>query len=97
MLGTERVQNTDDSGQTPLHLAASEGLLDCVEMLVEAGADVLLKDSIGLMPLDFSRIWCHRTVARYQTKGTVHAKIEEEGNGGEKACSSLVQGSCGYG
>ncbi|XP_054863752.1 ankyrin repeat domain-containing protein 53 isoform X2 [Amphiprion ocellaris] len=59
------VNATDDSGQTPLHLAASEGLLDCVEMLVEAGADVLLKDSIGLMPLDFARIWCHRTVARY--------------------------------
>ncbi|KAM6908968.1 ankyrin repeat domain-containing protein 53 [Xenentodon cancila] len=54
-----------DSGQTPLHLAASEGLLDCVEILVKAGADVLAKDSNGHTPLDLARIWCHRKVARY--------------------------------
>lgn len=53
-----------DSGVTPLHLAASEGLLDCVEMLVQAGADVQARDNIGLTPLDFARIWCHRKVAR---------------------------------
>ncbi|XP_040887736.1 ankyrin repeat domain-containing protein 53 [Toxotes jaculatrix] len=59
------VNVTTDSGQTPLHLAASEGLLDCTEVLVQAGADVLAQDSMGLTPLDLARIWCHRKVARY--------------------------------
>uniref|UniRef100_A0A8C5HYM9 Uncharacterized protein n=1 Tax=Gouania willdenowi TaxID=441366 RepID=A0A8C5HYM9_GOUWI len=46
------------SGQTPLHLAASKGHLDHVEMLVNHGADVLAKDRMGLTPVDIARI-CH--------------------------------------
>lgn len=49
---------------TPLHLAASEGLLDCTEILVQAGADVLAQDSMGHTPLVLARIWCHGKVAR---------------------------------
>ncbi|KAM9335550.1 ankyrin repeat domain-containing protein 53 [Symphorus nematophorus] len=56
---------TTDSGTTPLHLAASEGLLDCTEILVQAGADVSAQDSAGHTPLDLTRIWCRREVARY--------------------------------
>lgn len=56
--------STTDLGQTPLHLAASEGFLDCAEILVKAGADVLAKDSLGQTPLDLACIWCHRKVAR---------------------------------
>ncbi|XP_029310418.1 ankyrin repeat domain-containing protein 53 isoform X2 [Cottoperca gobio] len=56
---------TTDSGATPLHLAASEGLLRCTEILVQAGADVLAQDSSGHTPLDLARIWCRRKVARY--------------------------------
>ncbi|XP_076581610.1 ankyrin repeat domain 53 [Chaetodon auriga] len=59
------VNVTTDSGTTPLHLAASEGLLDCAEILVQAGADVLARDSTGHTPLDLARIWCRRKVARY--------------------------------
>ncbi|XP_041821549.1 ankyrin repeat domain-containing protein 53 [Chelmon rostratus] len=59
------VNVTTDSGTTPLHLAASEGLLDCAEILVQAGADVLAQDSTGHTPLDLARIWCRRKVARY--------------------------------
>lgn len=58
------VSSTTDSGSTPLHLAASEGLLDCTEILVQAGADVSAKDSVGHTPLDLARIWCRREVAR---------------------------------
>ncbi|XP_059211187.1 ankyrin repeat domain-containing protein 53 [Centropristis striata] len=56
---------TTDSGTTPLHLAASEGLLDCTEILVQAGADVSARDSMGHTPLDLARVWCRRKVARY--------------------------------
>ncbi|XP_070849761.1 ankyrin repeat domain-containing protein 53 [Chaetodon trifascialis] len=59
------VNVTTDSGTTPLHLAASEGLLDCAEILVQAGADALARDSTGHTPLDLARIWCRRKVARY--------------------------------
>lgn len=58
------ITRTTDSGQTPLHLAASEGFMDCAEILVQAGADVLAKDSMGHTPLDMTRIWCRRKVAR---------------------------------
>lgn len=56
--------STTDAGQTPLHLAASEGLLDCAKILVQAGADVLAQDCMGHTPLDLARIWCRRKVAR---------------------------------
>lgn len=58
------ITSITDSGTTPLHLAASEGLLDCVEILTQAGADVLAQDSTGFTPLDLAHIWCHRKVAR---------------------------------
>ncbi|KAM8897909.1 uncharacterized protein ankrd53 isoform 3-T3 [Spinachia spinachia] len=56
---------TTYSGTTPLHLAATEGLLECTETLTRAGADVLARDSVGHTPLDAARILCHRKVARY--------------------------------
>ncbi|XP_026209221.1 ankyrin repeat domain-containing protein 53 [Anabas testudineus] len=56
---------TTSSGLTPLHVAATEGLLECTKILVQAGADVLAKDNMGHTPLDLARIWCRRTVARY--------------------------------
>lgn len=56
--------STTDSGETPLHLAAAEGLLSCTETLMQAGADALARDSLGQTPLDLARIWCHREVAR---------------------------------
>ncbi|KAM9836614.1 ankyrin repeat domain-containing protein 53 [Aulostomus maculatus] len=59
------VHATTDGGQTPLHLAASEGLLDCTELLVQAGGDVMAQDNMGHTPLDLARIWCHRNVARF--------------------------------
>eukprot|EP00066_Takifugu_rubripes_P025840 XP_011615106.1 PREDICTED: ankyrin repeat domain-containing protein 53 [Takifugu rubripes] len=54
-----------NSGATPLHLAASEGLLDCVETLIQAGADILAQDDMGNTPLDWARMGCHREVARH--------------------------------
>uniref|UniRef100_A0A3P8XED0 Ankyrin repeat domain 53 n=1 Tax=Esox lucius TaxID=8010 RepID=A0A3P8XED0_ESOLU len=53
-----------DTGLTPLHLAAAEGLQGCVEALVRAGADTGARDNRGHTPLDLARIWCHRTIAR---------------------------------
>lgn len=52
------------NGSTPLHLAVREGLLDCVKVLVQSGANVHAQDAMGYKPIDFCKIWNHRACAR---------------------------------
>lgn len=52
------------NGFTPVHQAASTGLINCLHSLIEAGATITAYDSEGLMPVDYARIWGHRTCAR---------------------------------
>ncbi|KAG9274538.1 ankyrin repeat domain-containing protein 53 isoform X1 [Astyanax mexicanus] len=54
-----------DEGLTPLHMAAAEGLKNCVETLVEVGADTHAIDKHGHTPLDLARLWGHRVIARF--------------------------------
>jgi len=42
----------DQSGRTPLHHAARNGNNDCIELLLDAKADPLLKGKDGITPLD---------------------------------------------
>ncbi|XP_071774158.2 ankyrin repeat domain 53 [Centroberyx gerrardi] len=81
---------TTDAGQTPLHLAAAEGLLDCVEILVQAGADVFARDCMGHTALDLARIWCHRKVARYLKNCMWQADKKKEMEG-RKLVQTLYQ------
>ncbi|XP_056408892.1 ankyrin repeat domain-containing protein 53 isoform X2 [Hyla sarda] len=55
---------------TPLHRAASEGLEDCIAVLVKAGADVHAKDLDGNQPIDLCHLWCRRSSARYLRSAT---------------------------
>ncbi|XP_029793422.1 ankyrin repeat domain-containing protein 53 [Suricata suricatta] len=58
--------NTQTSnGSTPLHLAACRGLLNCVKVLVQNGADVHARDAMGCKPIDYCKIWTHRDCARF--------------------------------
>ena len=52
------------NGSTPLHLAAREGLLSCVKVLVQKGANVHAQDARGCKPIDYCKIWNHRICAR---------------------------------
>jgi len=54
----------DELGNTPLHLAAYNGFLDVVRLLLERGADVDARDNKGRAPLDIAREMGHVEVAR---------------------------------
>ncbi|KAG5845554.1 hypothetical protein ANANG_G00140400 [Anguilla anguilla] len=54
-----------EEGLTPLHLAATQGLLDCAKVLVKVGADISARDSRGHTALDLARLWGHRAIARF--------------------------------
>ncbi|KAG8518696.1 Ankyrin repeat domain-containing protein 53 [Galemys pyrenaicus] len=53
------------NGSTPLHLAAREGLLSCVKVLVQNGANVYAQDAMGRKPIDYCVIWNYRDCARF--------------------------------
>ncbi|XP_069845026.1 ankyrin repeat domain-containing protein 53 [Dipodomys merriami] len=50
---------------TPLHLAAYDGMLTCMKVLVQNGADVHARDATGCKPIDYCKIWNHRSCARF--------------------------------
>ncbi|XP_028618338.1 ankyrin repeat domain-containing protein 53 [Grammomys surdaster] len=53
------------NGSTPLHLASCNGLLGCAKLLVQSGADLHAQDAAGFKPIDYCRLWNHRTCARF--------------------------------
>jgi hypothetical protein len=52
------VNLADRSGVTPLHTAVLKGSLPMVKLLLEAGADCSLMDSLGQSPLDLAESKC---------------------------------------
>ncbi|XP_036452094.1 ankyrin repeat domain-containing protein 53 isoform X2 [Colossoma macropomum] len=79
-----------DEGLSPLHMAAAEGLRECVETLVEVGADTRACDSRGHTPLDLARIWGHRVVARF-LKNAMWQRDKKEDMERRKALQNLRQ------
>ncbi len=57
------VFNKDDSGETPLHLAAYMGHKDVVEFLLESKADVNAKDNSGMTPMHMASLYGYKDVA----------------------------------
>ncbi|XP_041074323.1 ankyrin repeat domain-containing protein 53 [Polyodon spathula] len=51
--------------ETPLHKAACEGMLDCITLLVESGADPRAQDCRGNTPLQNTKLWGHQACGRY--------------------------------
>lgn len=59
------IDETDESGWTALHVAASVGTLDTVSKLAELGADVNAQTNAGQTPLHFAVSKDHKNVAEY--------------------------------
>jgi ankyrin repeat protein len=61
----EYLQNMYSGIGTPLQLAASKGLLDLVKLLVEQGADPLIKDPRGKIAIDRAVYGGHTDVVEF--------------------------------
>ncbi|PCH33866.1 ankyrin [Wolfiporia cocos MD-104 SS10] len=56
------VNETDENGYTPLHLACDRGHTKVVELLLSRGADPSIKDPDGLTALELAEISGHDTI-----------------------------------
>ena len=56
---------SNEDGITPMHQAASEGHVQCVKALMEAGGTIDGLDCRGHKPIDLAKLWGHRKCARY--------------------------------
>ncbi|GAA6092524.1 ankyrin repeat domain-containing protein 53 [Tachysurus ichikawai] len=75
--GAEPNVSTDE-GLTPLHMAAAEGLKECIEELVRVGADTHAHDSRGHTPFELACLWGHRVVARILKNAMWHRDKKED-------------------
>ncbi|CAF3797593.1 unnamed protein product [Rotaria sordida] len=55
---------TNDDQLTPLHQAASEGHVQCLELLLAHDADVYAEDSRKQLPIDLAKLWGHKKCAK---------------------------------
>ncbi|XP_035674832.1 ankyrin repeat domain-containing protein 53-like [Branchiostoma floridae] len=54
----------NDDSLTPVHQAASEGLVDCLQLLIDNRGVVDVIDVRGHRPIDLAKLWGHRKCAR---------------------------------
>nr|5AQA_A Chain A, OFF7_DB04V3 [synthetic construct]5AQA_B Chain B, OFF7_DB04V3 [synthetic construct] len=62
------VNAADNTGTTPLHLAAYSGHLEIVEVLLKHGADVDASDVFGYTPLHLAAYWGHLEIVEVLLK-----------------------------
>ncbi|KAF7178016.1 hypothetical protein CNMCM7691_006656 [Aspergillus felis] len=77
------VNHRNHSGNTPLHWAALNTHLECVKALVEAGADIAIKNDAGLDAIFLAErtAWSTEEEEGKGAEGSGEASAEEEGAG----------------
>ncbi|XJO76275.1 hypothetical protein BDV3_006823 [Batrachochytrium dendrobatidis] len=89
----EHMVNVQDyDGRGPLHVAASDGQRDCVELLLRHGANVHLRDNFGHSALFDCVSGGHVEVASLLRKAGSHFSLEEESDVTWLLCKSVVNG-----
>ncbi|XP_052014582.1 ankyrin repeat domain-containing protein 42 isoform X1 [Apodemus sylvaticus] len=57
--GVINLNERDDNGSTPMHKAAGQGHIDCLQWLIEMGADSNITDKAGERPSDVAKRFAH--------------------------------------
>lgn len=83
------IEATDAFGYTPLHIAANEGNLTMVQLLIEGGANITAKTKTGYTPLHLSLLKNHMKVARLlcQKGADIQARDREKRTPLHVACA----------
>lgn len=71
------INDFDANGNTPLHWAALRGHLSVVDVLLEHGADVNIRDRMNRTPLDLAKLdEENRKIVKSLTRA-IHRKLKE--------------------
>jgi ankyrin repeat protein len=71
----------DSSGQTALHLCADRGNLDCLDLLIQSGAEIDIGDQDGITPLQTAVISGHAKICeRLMEAGANPDKPDNDGD-----------------
>ena len=72
------IEEPDETGQTPLHMAADKGSLDCIMILLKNGADINVADNEGTTPLHAAVIRGSLDVTTFLLENGGNPDIEDE-------------------
>jgi ankyrin repeat protein len=56
------LNETDEDGITPLHVAAEHGYIEIVQLLINFGADKNLRDKNGILPIELAKKNSHQVI-----------------------------------
>ena len=89
------VDQLDTAGNTPLHLAAKRGQVSIVSILLNHGAQVGLKNELGLKPFDFAKLKgqddCAEFLLLYEVSLSMSSELSESRVRKDQAVSDLAE------
>ena len=50
---------------TPAHIAAEQGSIECLQLLMGYNASIAIEDNVGAIPIDIARVYGHEFCVRF--------------------------------